>query len=95
MPFFSRLRTPIRKAWSNHDYWRRAIDDLLLAYKNICSYSGSWTKANVPDESTIQDSSVDHFIPKSKASSQAYEWANFRLCRVRLNNHKRQTTTMC
>ena len=36
----------------------------------------------------IQDSSVDHFIPKSKSPSQAYDWDNFRLSRARLNNRK-------
>ena len=35
-----------------------------------------------------QDSSVDHFVPKSVAPTQAYEWGNFRLCRRRLNERK-------
>lgn len=85
------LRTapkPNANAWRSHDYWRKAIGDLLVAYKNICSYSGSWTTANVSGVSTLQDSSVDHYIPKSTAPAQAYEWANFRLSRVRLNNRK-------
>ena len=85
------LRTtpnPNASAWGNHDYWRKALGDLLVAYNKICAYSGSWTKANVSGVSTLQDSSVDHFIPKSSASSQAFEWDNFRLSRARLNNHK-------
>ena len=85
------LRTtpyPSANAWGSHDYWRRAIEDLLVAYHKICAYSGSWTKTNVPSISTLQDSSVDHFIPKSTTPAQAYEWANFRLSRTRLNNRK-------
>ena len=85
------LRTtphPSGDAWQGHDYWRKAIADLRVAYHNICSYSGSWTKTNVGGTSTLQDSSVDHFIPKSSNPAQAYEWANFRLSRTRLNNRK-------
>ena len=85
------LRTtphPNASAWGSHDYWRKTIGDLLVAYHKMCAYSGSWTKANVSGMSTLQDSSVDHFIPKSSAPSEAYEWANFRLSRARLNNRK-------
>ena len=32
--------------------------------------------------------SVDHFIPKSFDSQMAYEWTNYRLCRERLNMKK-------
>ena len=79
---------PSSNDWRGHDYWRRANCDLLAAYHSICSYSGSWTKANESQNSTIQDSSVDHFIPKSSSPAQAYEWSNFRLSRARLNNLK-------
>ena len=85
------LRTtphPTSGDWRNNEYWRRAIDDLLDAYEYICSYSGSWTKANLGGVSTPQDSSVDHFIPKSTTPALAYEWSNFRLSRARLNNRK-------
>lgn len=81
--------TPTGRAWRGHEYWRGVIGDLLDAYKNICSYSGSWTKRSRPGGSTaIEDSSVDHFVPRSKSPSQAYEWDNFRLSRARLNNRK-------
>lgn len=79
---------PSSNDWRGHDYWRRAIPDLLKSYHSICSYSGSWTKANRSQGSTIQDSSVDHFDPKSSIPAQAYEWSNFRLSRARLNNRK-------
>ena len=86
--FLKKTRCPGSRAWASHDYWRRAIGDLLGAYENICSYSGSWTKTNAGSTTTPQDSSVDHFIPKSLAPSKAYEWANYRLSRARLNNRK-------
>ena len=79
---------PTSDEWRRHDYWRRVLGDLLVSYRNICSYSGSWTKANASGISTPQDSSVDHFIPKSVVPFQAYEWSNFRLSRARLNNRK-------
>lgn len=79
---------PTAKAWRNHDYWRKSLPCLLVAYKGICSFSGSWTKANVGGVSSLQDSSVDHFIPKSTKPTLAYEWTNFRLSRTRLNNRK-------
>ena len=79
---------PSSDAWRKHDYWRKVLGELLSAYHKICSYSGCWTKTNVSGVSTLQDSSVDHFIPKSLTPALAYEWANFRLSRTRLNNRK-------
>ena len=86
--FLRKTPCPTAKTWRSHEYWRTALRDLLLAYRGICSYSGSWTKANVSGASSLEDSSVDHFKPKSTTPEQAYEWANFRLSRARLNNHK-------
>ena len=86
--FLSVNHHPTGNAWRENDYWRKAISDLLAAYRSICSYSGSWTRASVGGVSTPEDSSVDHFIPKSTAPTMAYEWANFRLSRARLNNYK-------
>jgi len=73
--------------WQTHDYWRKALGDLFVAYRGICAYCGSWTKRATAITSP-QDSSVDHFVPKSAVPSQAYEWDNFRLCRRRLNKRK-------
>ncbi len=86
--FLLRTGNPTSNAWRGHDYWRKALHDLLLAYRMVCSYSGCWTKARSGSASTIQDSSVDHYIPKSLSPAQAYEWDNFRLSRARLNNSK-------
>ena len=86
--FLNTTPHPTRRAWRRHDYWRRAIGDLLDVYHNICSYSGSWTNAHNRFEPTLRDHSLDHFIPKSSDPTLAYEWRNFRLSRVRLNNRK-------
>ena len=86
--FLSKTPHPTSDAWRKHDYWRRAIGDLLLTYRYICSYSGSWTKASDAGKSMLSDSSVDHFMPKSMTPTLAYEWANFRLSRARLNSYK-------
>ena len=87
--FLGKTPQPNSGTWGDHDYWRRAICDLLFAYRSICSYSGSWTKKfDINSGSTILDSSVDHFIPKSTSHAQAYEWSNFRLSRARMNNYK-------
>lgn len=85
------LRTnpqPSSVEWQTHDYWRRSLPDLLLGYHLICAYSGSWTKANTGAADIERGCSVDHFVPKSLSPSQAYEWSNYRLARVRLNINK-------
>jgi hypothetical protein len=73
--------------WQGKDYWRDALGDLLATYSSIYAYCSSWTKRS---RGTVDptDSTVDHFVPKSVAPAQAYEWANFRLCRRRLNTRK-------
>lgn len=84
------LRTtprPTAPEWHRNDYWRRALGDLFTAYKGICAYCASWTLRSGRSTSP-EDSTVDHFVPKSVFPTQAYEWANFRLCRSRLNMRK-------
>ena len=87
--FLSSTPRPRSSDWGGHDYWRRATDDLLRAYGNICAYSGSWTFRNGGSPRPgLEDSSIDHFLPKSKYPDKAYEWSNYRLARTRLNNLK-------
>ena len=50
-------------------YWVKAIPDLHIKYKKICAYSSLWLP---PAKGT-----VDHYIPKSKNHTLAYEWKNF------------------
>ena len=64
------------------DHWRKCLGDLHKAYKGICAYSAHWIS---PCEGVA---SVDHFIPKSKNPSKAYEWDNFRLASLRMNARK-------
>ena len=79
---------PTSAAWRNHDYWRLAMRDLLVDYRMICAYSGSWTYNNPGSAHSIRACSVDHFVPKSLRPSLAYNWQNFRLARARLNSYK-------
>ncbi len=85
--FLKTTPSPSGHQWNGKDYWRGALEDLFVAYNGICAYCGSWTKRTTA-KPTPQDSSVDHFVPKSAAPAQAYEWDNFRLCRRRLNTRK-------
>lgn len=85
--FLKRTPNPSGPQWLGKDYWRRALDDLFAAYNEICAYCGSWTK-RATATTTPQDSSIDHFVPKSAVPARAYEWDNFRLCRSRLNMRK-------
>ena len=84
--FLDKFPHPNNNQWSNNSYWRRALEDLHCAYNDICAYCSSFTsRSTTPSADT---SSVDHYIPKSVDSSQAYAWGNFRLCRSRLNQRK-------
>lgn len=85
--FLLTIPNPVGRQWNHKDYWRKALGDLISTYDGICAYCASWTKRGVTI-STPQDSSVDHFVPKSVEPAQAYEWNNFRLCRSRLNTRK-------
>jgi hypothetical protein len=85
--FLARTPNPRGREWDHKDYWRKALGDLFTAYAGICAYCASWTKRSTAAEA-LHDTSIDHFVPKSAEPAQAYEWANFRLCRKRLNQRK-------
>ena len=85
--FLMTTPNPRGRQWDGKDYWRSALGDLFTAYNDICAYCASWTKRATATQ-TPEDSSIDHFVPKSAVPAQAYEWANFRLCRRRLNTRK-------
>lgn len=68
--------------WKNREYWRDCIPELRTAYGAVCAYCAHW----IPKDTGT--STVDHFIPKSEAPDQAYEWANFRLASLRMNARK-------
>lgn len=63
-------------------YWTEALDDLMRAYGQICSYSCF----RIHPVSGAR--SADHMIPKSKSWRHVYEWSNYRLACSRLNSRK-------
>lgn len=85
--FLKTTPNPTNRQWRANDYWRKALGDIFNAYNGVCAYSASWTY-RASQITRPQDGSVDHFIPKSAVSVQAYEWNNYRLCRSRLNMRK-------
>lgn len=78
---------PSREEFNRHDFWREIHDEMYTAYGGICMYSASWTP-RTPQGASLQQSSIDHFLPKSVVPERAYEWLNFRLCRTDINANK-------
>lgn len=79
--FLSKMPRPRGKQWNNREYWRRAIADMMAAYKSICAYSSLWIKPHQP--------TIDHYVSRDENPSYAYEWGNFRLAMGRINTSKR------
>lgn len=77
--FLATNPTPNSKEFQKNNHWKLAIDDLYSAYKGICAYTCMYFH---------KPGSVDHFLPKSRYPSLAYEWSNFRLSTHRVNTHK-------
>lgn len=73
---------PTKKQWDSHSYWTKSLIHMREAYKAICAYSAHWIS---PDTGAA---SIDHFIPKSKQPSLAYEWSNYRYTAQRYNSRK-------
>ena len=82
LAFLSQVPNPKTEDWKNYDYWRRSLPDLYTSYNKICAYSAQWIPR--PEGSP----SVDHFLPKSPKPELAYEWHNFRLACLSLNQRK-------
>lgn len=64
-------------------FWRNALPDMLEAYQRRCAYLSLYI------ERATGNPSVDHFIPKSKAWNQVYEWSNYRLACNLMNARKK------
>ena len=64
------------------DYWREALDDLLVGYNHICAYLSVYISR------ATGEASVDHMVPKSKALDLVYEWSNYRLACRQMNSRK-------
>jgi hypothetical protein len=80
LAFLSKVPNPKTKEW--RDYWVKSLPDLYKSYNKICAYSAQWISR--PEGSPT----VDHFLPKSAKPELAYEWHNFRLACLTLNNKK-------
>lgn len=76
--FMSKHSTPL-KASQFRNYWTDIVDDLHRLYNGICAYTCIYL---------MPPGSVDHFFPKSKYPHLAYEWSNYRLANVIINNRK-------
>ena len=64
------------------DHWRKALPDLMDAYRETCAYCCFWIRPGV------ETPTVDHMTPKSKDVDLAYEWSNFRLALLTFNGRK-------
>lgn len=82
--FLRRSPHPTSEQFKKHPYWNHAVSELRRAYNEICAYCACW----VP----FDQGTVDHFLPKSTAPDQAYEWTNYRLAQEKLNNAKGDST---
>lgn len=64
-------------------YWTAVLDDLHEGYSGICAYLSVYTHRS------LDDTSVDHYKPKSKSAvSLAYDWSNYRLASRPMNTNK-------
>ncbi len=63
--------------------WRKSLGDLHAAYGGICAYLCIYI------EIVGGGASADHYIAKSKAPWQAYDWDNYRLAYSNMNSRKR------
>jgi hypothetical protein len=85
--FLRRSPPPTTSQIRANKFWRFCHDDLHYLYRGLCAFSAQWTpRTKTPAE--LEKSSVDHYVPISEDHSLAYEWSNYRLARVRLNNNK-------
>jgi hypothetical protein len=73
---------PKGREWKGHEYWRRAIPWMHQVYGDVCQYSCHW----IPRDTGF--SSIEHFVSRESAPSEAYTWSNFRLVSGRLNGRR-------
>jgi hypothetical protein len=63
-------------------FWRNGLDDMMLAYNQICAYMAIFI------EKVTGAATVDHMIPRSVEWSHVYEWNNYRLACSLMNSRK-------
>lgn len=86
--FLRHNSNPTHREWKRHSYWSKIHSFLYDQNSGLCQYCASWSPRSSQLSSSHNHTSVDHYLPKSKHTSLAYEWSNYRLCRARLNNYK-------
>jgi uncharacterized protein (TIGR02646 family) len=67
--------------WAMQDDGYSCLNQLYLAYKKVCAYTGIFISGGAK--------SVDHFVPKSRNVGLAFEWSNYRLACRNINGIKR------
>ena len=87
MKFLATTPHPTQAQWKSHDYWSRVKEELYDSYQHVCAYSCHW----IPPEGSR---TCDHFIPKDRKPTLAYEWKNFRLMCGVLNGRKQNRTDL-
>jgi len=87
MLFLAATPNPTSAEWNQHRFWQNIHQDLYRGHRGVCVYCASWTP-HPRSRRGVDHTSIDHFVPKSKNRTLAYEWSNFRLVRSRLNNRK-------
>ena len=86
--FLRTCPSPSSEDWRKHNYWTRVTSEFYDSLGGVCMYCASFTPRFSKEQCGAV--SIDHAIPKSVGNHyQAYDWNNFRLVRVRLNNLKR------
>jgi len=63
-------------------YWSACLDDLYSIYGGICAYLAYHF------ERSSGAGSVEHFVPKSQAAENIYDWGNYRLATRWVNSKK-------
>lgn len=80
--YLAKTPNPTARGWNSHSYWRRILPALHDSYLGICAYSCHW----IPYDTGAD--TVEHFVPKTSAPLEAYEWHNYRLVCGTLNGRK-------
>lgn len=80
--FLMTCPTPTTKEFKTHSYWRALLSKTRELYGAVCAYGCHY----VPADTGVD--TIEHFRPKSKYPSDAYEWSNYRFVCGRLNGRK-------
>lgn len=77
------LDGPLPSGEELRPFWRAALGELHRRYRGVCAY----VCIEIPEVTGAR--TVDHFVAKSGALRQAYEWSNYRLACQLMNSRKR------